>query len=58
MQVDVAGGMPGWEIVGLPDTSIREAKERVKIAIKNSGFELESRKIISTCRYKKRGFIL
>lgn len=36
----------GWEIVGLPDTSIREAKERVKTAIRNSGYELQSRKII------------
>ena len=36
----------GFEIVGLPDTSIREAKERVKTAIKNSGYELQSRKIV------------
>lgn len=36
----------GWEIVGLPDTSIKESKERVKTAIKNSGYELESRKIV------------
>lgn len=39
-------GCHGWEIVGLPDTSIRESKERVKTAIKNSGYELESRKIV------------
>lgn len=36
----------GWEIVGLPDASIREAKERVKTAIRNSGYELKSRKIV------------
>lgn len=36
----------GWEIVGLPDTSIRESKERVRTAIKNSGYELQSRKIV------------
>ena len=36
----------GFEIVGLPDTSIKEARERVKAAIKNSGFELLSRKIL------------
>lgn len=46
VQVDVTGGMPGWEIVGLPDASIREAKERVKIAIKNSGYELLSRRVL------------
>ena len=38
VQVDVAGGLPCWEIVGLPDVSIREAKERVRTAIKNSGY--------------------
>lgn len=46
VQVDVSAGMPTWEIVGLPDASIRESKERVKTAIKNSGFELQSRKIV------------
>lgn len=46
VQVDVSAGMPSWEIVGLPDVSIRESKERVKTAIKNSGYELLSRKII------------
>ncbi len=46
VQVDVSGGIPGWDIVGLPDVSVREAKERVRTAIKNSGYELNSRKII------------
>ena len=46
VQVDVSGGLPGWDIVGLPDTSVKEAKERVRTAIKNSGYELQSRKII------------
>ncbi len=46
VQVDVSGGMPGWDIVGLPDISVKEAKERVRTAIKNSGYELQSRKII------------
>lgn len=39
-------GSHGWDIVGLPDTSVKEAKERVRTAIKNSGYELQSRKII------------
>jgi magnesium chelatase family protein len=38
--------MPYFEIVGLPDTSIKESKERVKTAIKNSNFEFPSRRII------------
>lgn len=46
VQVDVSAGIPGFEVVGLPDVSIRESKERVKTAIKNSGFDLYSRKIV------------
>ena len=46
VQIDVGPGMPCFEIVGLPDASTRESKERVKTAIKNSGFELKSRRII------------
>ena len=38
VQVDVTNNLPKWEIVGLPDASVREAKERVKAAIKNSGY--------------------
>lgn len=46
VEADVSAGIPSLEIVGLPDISIREAKERVKSAIKNSGYEFLSRKII------------
>ncbi len=46
VQVDVSTGLPGWEMVGLPDTSVKEAKERVKTAIKNAGEEFPSRKIV------------
>lgn len=46
VQVDVSGGLPYWEIVGLPDTSIKEAKERVKTAIKNSNIEFQSKRIV------------
>ena len=46
VQVDVSNGMPCWEIVGLPDTSVKEAKERVRTAIKNSGYEMLSKRII------------
>ena len=45
VQIDVASGLPQWEIVGLPDASVRESKERVRTAIKNSGIEFPSRKI-------------
>ncbi len=46
VQVDVSGGLPSWDIVGLPDASVKESKERVRTAIKNSGVDLKSRKII------------
>lgn len=46
VQVDVSNGMPCWEMVGLPDTSVKEAKERVKTAIKNSGYEMISKRIV------------
>ena len=46
VQVDVSSGLPSWEVVGLPDTSVKEAKERVKTAIKNSEIEFPSRKIL------------
>ena len=46
VQVDVSSGLPSWEVVGLPDVSVKEAKERVKTAIKNSEIEFPSRRIL------------
>lgn len=46
VQTDITGGLPNIEIVGLPDTSVRESKERIRAAIKNSKIEFPSRKII------------
>lgn len=60
VEVDVSSGMPSWDVVGLPDISIKESKERVKTAIKNSGIELKSRKVIinlSPADIKKEGSI-
>lgn len=46
IEVDIhAQGLPHFIIVGLPDKSVDEAKERVKSAIKNSGFEFPNKKI-------------
>ena len=59
VEVDVSPGMPCFEIVGLPDTSVKESKERVKTAIKNSNLDLLSKKNnykFITCKYKKRRF--
>ena len=46
VQGEVSAGMPSWEVVGLPDVSVKESKVRVRTAIKNSGFEFQSRKIV------------
>ncbi len=40
VEVDVSGGLPCFNIVGLPDTSVREARERVRSALRNGGFPL------------------
>jgi len=46
VEVDIANGLPGFDIVGLPDASVREARERVRAAIKNSGFTFPGQRII------------
>ncbi len=46
VQTDIAGGLPSFNVVGLPDVSIKESKERVRSAIKNTGFEIPSRRIL------------
>jgi len=46
VQVNISSGIPCWEVVGLPDACVKESKERVRISIHNSGFEIRSRKII------------
>ena len=46
VQTDITSGIPSFEIVGLPDTTVREAKERVKTAIKNSKELFPSKKIL------------
>jgi len=38
VEVDVSFGMPVFTMVGLPDTSVRESRDRVRSAIRNSGF--------------------
>lgn len=45
VEVDISQGLPSFEIVGLPDAAVREARERVRAAIKNSGFEFPIRRI-------------
>ncbi len=46
VEVDVSAGLPGFSIVGLPDAAVQEARERVRVAISNSGFKFPTRKVI------------
>jgi len=45
VEVDVSFGMPHFSLVGLPDASVRESRDRVRAAIRNSGFEFPSTRI-------------
>ena len=45
VEVDVSYGLPIFTMVGLPDTSVRESRDRVRTAIRNSGFEFPSHRV-------------
>ncbi len=45
VEVDVSPGIPAFAVVGLPDTAVREARERVRSAIRNTGYEMPARRI-------------
>lgn len=45
VEIDINNGLPGMEIVGLPDTATKESKERVRSALKNSGFRLSPKRV-------------
>ena len=45
VEVDINKGIPAFDIVGLPDAAVKESKERVRSAIKNSGLEFSNHKI-------------
>jgi len=45
VEVDIHRGLPSFQIVGLPDAAVREARERVRAALVNTGFEFPLRRI-------------
>ncbi len=58
VEVDASRGLPGTAIVGLPDSAVKESKERVKSAINNSGYPFPVRKIVvnlAPANVKKEG---
>jgi magnesium chelatase family protein len=46
VEVDVGQGLPSFSIVGLPDAAVQEARERVRSAIRNSGFDMPPRRTV------------
>lgn len=58
VEVDIARGLPAFSTVGLPEGAVKESKDRVKSAIKNSGFEFPSNRItvnLAPADIKKEG---
>ena len=46
VQTDISNGLVAFEIVGLPDAAVKEAKERVRAAVKNSGFRFPAKRVV------------
>jgi len=46
VEVDISPGLPSFTIVGLPDTAVQEAKERVRAAIRNSGCTFPMKRVV------------
>ena len=45
VEVDIRAGLPAFSVVGLPDTAVRESRERVRAAVLNAGFEFPQRRV-------------
>jgi magnesium chelatase family protein len=58
VELDLAGGLPAFATVGLPDHAVKESRERVTAAVRNSGFKFPSRRItvnLAPARPRKEG---
>lgn len=58
VEVDIQNGLPSFDLVGLAQTAVKESRERVRSALKNSGFDYPNRKIIinlAPADFKKEG---
>jgi len=58
VEFDLANGLPGFTMVGLPDTAVRESRERVFAAVRNSGYQFPQRRItvnLAPAQSKKQG---
>jgi len=45
VEVHLANGLPSFTLVGLPETEVKEARDRVRAALQNSGFEFPAKRI-------------
>ncbi|MDR6227624.1 magnesium chelatase domain-containing protein [Desmospora profundinema] len=45
VEVDISNGLPAFEVVGLPDPAVREARDRVRSAVKNTGYPFPLQRI-------------
>lgn len=60
IEVDIRRGLPGSEIIGLPDSAVKESKERVRVSIKNSGYEYPKERLLinlAPANIKKEGTV-
>lgn len=60
IEADVSGGLPSFDIVGLPDAAVRESRDRVRAAIKNNGYKFPTGRItvnLAPADRKKEGAI-
>jgi magnesium chelatase family protein len=58
VEVDIGGGLPQFSVVGLPDATVRESRDRVRAALKNTGFHFPIKKItvnLAPAGIKKEG---
>ena len=58
VEVDIAGGLPQFSVVGLPDATVRESRDRVRSALKNTGYHFPAKKItvnLAPADIKKEG---
>ena len=58
VEVDIAGGLPQFSVVGLPDATVKESRDRVRSALKNTGFHFPAKKItvnLAPANIKKEG---
>ncbi|MFC4077744.1 YifB family Mg chelatase-like AAA ATPase [Salinithrix halophila] len=58
VEVDISNGLPAFELVGLPDTAVRESKDRVRAAVKNTGCQFPLQRIttnLAPADLKKEG---